>query len=135
MNKRILKSGRLPASGPYSAAVEVNGLVFLSGQLPINPATGEVVTAIGPAARQVLANLQNVLEENGLSLEDVVKTTIFLTNITDFAAVNEIYAGFFPDQPPARSTVEVSALPKNVPLEIEAVAVRKQGGAHESSRS
>lgn len=125
----------MPASGPYSAAVEVNGLVFLSGQLPIDPATGEVVTAIGPAARQVLANLQTVLEENGLSLEDVVKTTIFLTNITDFAAVNEIYAGFFPDQPPARSTVEVSALPKNVPLEIEAVAVRKQGGAHESSRS
>jgi 2-iminobutanoate/2-iminopropanoate deaminase len=115
--------------------VEAGGLVFLSGQLPINPATGEVVTAIGPAARQVLANLQTVLEENDLSLADVVKTTIFLTNMANFAVVNEIYAGFFPDQPPARSTVEVSALPKNVPLEIEAVAVRKQGGSHESSRS
>lgn len=135
MNKQILKSGRLPASGPYSAAVEAGGLVFLSGQLPINPATGEMIMSLEPATRQILTNLQNVLEENGLSLEDVVKTTIFLTNMADFAAVNEIYAGFFPDQPPARSTVEVSALPKNVPLEIEAVAVRKQGGAHESTRS
>jgi 2-iminobutanoate/2-iminopropanoate deaminase len=115
--------------------VETNGMVFVSGQLPIHPETGEIIMSLEPAARQVLINLQNVLEENGLSLADVVKTTIFLTNMADFAAVNEIYAGFFPDQPPARSTVEVSALPKNVPLEIEAVAVRKQGGTHESSRS
>lgn len=135
MNKRILKSGRLPASGPYSAAVEINGLVFVSGQLPINPETGEIIMPLEAATHQVLTNLQTVLEENGLSLEDVVKTTIFLTNMADFAAVNKIYAGFFPDQPPARSTVGVSALPKNVPLEIEAIAVRKQGGTHESSRS
>ncbi|HRV46018.1 MAG TPA: Rid family detoxifying hydrolase [Smithellaceae bacterium] len=126
MNKQILKSGRLPASGPYSAAVEINGLVFVSGQLPINPETGEVIESLEPATRQVLTNLQTVLEENGLSLEDVVKTTIFLTDMADVAAVNEIYAGFFPKEPPARSTVGVSALPKNVPLEIEAVAVRKQ---------
>jgi len=126
VNKQILKSGRLPASGPYSAAVEINGLVFVSGQLPINPETGEVIESLEPATRQVLTNLQTVLEENGLSLEDVVKTTIFLTDMADFAAVNEIYAGFFPKEPPARSTVGVSALPKNVPLEIEAVAVRKQ---------
>jgi len=126
VNKQILKSGRLPASGPYSAAVEINGLVFVSGQLPINPETGEVIESLEPATRQVLTNLQTVLEENGLSLEDVVKTTIFLTDMADVAAVNEIYAGFFPKEPPARSTVGVSALPKNVPLEIEAVAVRKQ---------
>ncbi len=125
MTKRILKSRRLPASGPYSAAVETNGLVFVSGQLPIHPASGEVVTPIGPATRQVLTNLQTVLEENGLSLEDVVKTTVFLIDMADFAEVNEIYATFFPDHPPARSTVGVSALPKNVPLEIEAFAIRK----------
>ncbi len=135
MTKRILKSGRLPASGPYSAAVEAGGLVFVSGQLPIHPETGEIIMSLEPAARQVLINLQNVLEENNLSLEDVVKTTIFLTNMADFATVNKIYADFFPNEPPARSTVEVSALPKNVPLEIEAIAVRKKGGTHESSRS
>ena len=124
MNKIILSSSKLPVSGPYSIAVETSGLIFLSGQLPINPSTGEVIMDIEPAARQVLTNLQTVLEENGLSMNHVVKTTIFLINIGDFAAVNEIYAGFFPTAPPARSTVEVSALPKGVPLEIDAVAIR-----------
>ena len=124
MNKIILSSSKLPVSGPYSIAVETSGLIFLSGQLPINPSTGEVIMAIEPAARQVLTNLQTVLEENGLSMNHVVKTTIFLINIGDFAAVNDIYAGFFPTAPPARSTVEVSALPKGVPLEIDAIAIR-----------
>jgi 2-iminobutanoate/2-iminopropanoate deaminase len=124
MNKIILSSGKLPVSGPYSIAVETNGLIFLSGQLPINPSTGEVIIDIESAARQVLTNIQTVLEENGLSMNHVVKTTIFLKNIGDFAVVNEIYAGFFPTVPPARSTVEVSALPKGVPLEIDAVVIR-----------
>lgn len=124
MEKKIITSIKLPVAGPYSLAVEANGLIFISGQLPINPATGEIVMDIRPAARQVLANLQTLLEENGLSLNNVVKTTIFLKNMDDFAVVNELYAGFFTTLPPARSTVEVSALPKGVPLEIEAVAVR-----------
>jgi len=84
-----------------------------------------MITAIEPAARQALTNLQTVLEENGLSLGHVVKTTLFLKSIDDFAAVNAVYAGFFPAEPPARSTVEVSSLPKGVLLEIEAIAVRK----------
>lgn len=125
MEKKILSSSKLPAAGPYSVAVEANGFIFISGQLPIHPSTGEMITAIGPAARQVLTNLQTVLEENGLSLGHVVKTTLFLKSIADFAAVNEVYAGFFPTEPPARSTVEVSSLPKGVLLEIEAIAVRK----------
>lgn len=125
MDKKIITSRNLPASGPYSMAVEANGMIFVSGQLPVNPSTGEIVTAIEPATRQVLTNLQTILEENGLSLNHVVKTTIFLKRMTDFAVVNEIYAGFFADAPPARSTIEVSALPRDVPLEIEAVAIRK----------
>jgi len=125
MDKKIITSKNMPVSGPYSMAVEANGMIFVSGQLPVNPSTGEIVTAIGPATRQVLTNLQTILEENGLSLNHVVKTTIFLKRMTDFAVVNEIYAGFFADAPPARSTIEVSALPRDVPLEIEAVAIRK----------
>lgn len=125
MDKKIITSKNMPASGPYSMAVEANGMIFISGQLPVNPSTGEIVTAIEPATRQVLTNLKTILEENGLSLNHVVKTTIFLKRITDFAVVNEIYAGFFADAPPARSTIEVSALPRDVPLEIEAVAIRK----------
>lgn len=125
MDKKIITSRNLPASGPYSMAVEANDLIFISGQLPVNPSTGEIVTAIEPATRQVLTNLQTILEENGLSLDHVVKTTIFLKRMTDFAVVNEIYGGFFADAPPARSTIEVSALPRDVPLEIEAVAIRK----------
>jgi len=125
VEKKILSSSKLPAAGPYSVAVEANGFIFISGQLPIHPSTGEMITAIEPAARQVLTNLQTVLEENGLSLGHVVKTTLFLKSIADFAAVNAVYAGFFPAEPPARSTVEVSSLPKGVLLEIEAIAVRK----------
>lgn len=124
MDKKILTSSKLPVLGPYSTAIEAGGLIFISGQLPLNPATGEIVMDIQPATRQVLTNLQSLLEENRLSLKNIIKTTIFLKNMDDFAAVNEIYAGFFPSEPPARSTVEVAALPKGAPLEIEAVAVR-----------
>ena len=125
MEKKILTSDKLPAAGPYSAAVEAGGLIFISGQLPVNPETGEIITDIRAATRQVLSNLQTLLEQNGLSLKNIIKTTLFLKRISDFSAVNEIYAGFFPAEPPARSTVEVSALPKGAPLEIEAVAIRK----------
>lgn len=125
MDKKIVTSSKLPVLGPYSIAVEAGGLIFISGQLPINPATGEVVMDIKEATRQTLTNLQIILIENGLSLKNIVKTTIFLKNIGDFATVNEIYSGFFLSEPPARSTIEVAALPKGAPLEIEAIAVRK----------
>ena len=124
MNKKIILSKNIAAAGPYSTAVEACGMLFLSGQLPIHPASGEMVMDIQTATRQVLTNIKSILEENGLSLNHVVKTTIFLKNMADFAAVNEVYAGFFATDPPARTTVEVSALPKGAPLEIEAVAIR-----------
>jgi 2-iminobutanoate/2-iminopropanoate deaminase len=124
MNKIIIASDRLPVFGPYSAAVEAGGFIFISGQLPLDPKTGEVITDIQSATRQVLTNIQTILETAGLKLNNIVKTTIFLKNINDFAAVNEIYASFFPHEPPARSTIEVSSLPKGVQIEIEAIAAR-----------
>ncbi len=125
MGKKIIVSNKLPAAGPYSTAMEANGFIFLSGQLPVNPATGEIINDIKDATRQVLANIQSVITEAGLTMSDIVKTTIFLNNISDFPIVNEIYAEFFPHEPPARSTIEVSNLPKGAPIEIEAIAVRK----------
>jgi 2-iminobutanoate/2-iminopropanoate deaminase len=124
MEKKIIVSGRMPVAGPYSTAVEANGFIFVSGQIPLNPATGEIIDDIRDATRQILTNIQILLEEAGLSLSNVVKTTIFLKEIADFPAVNEIYAEFFPQEPPARSTVEVSNLPKGASLEIEAIAVK-----------
>ena len=124
MEKTIIASDKLPVFGPYSAAVEAGGFIFISGQLPLDPKTGEVITDIQAATRQVLTNIQIILEAAGLKLTNIVKTTIFLKNIADFAAVNEIYASFFPQEPPARSTIEVSSLPKGVPIEIEAIAAR-----------
>lgn len=125
MQKEILISDKMPVAGPYSAAVEAGGFIFISGQLPVNPQTGEVIMDVRAATHQILTNLQTLLEENSLSLKDIIKTTLFLKHISDFAAVNEVYAGFFSVEPPARSTVEVSALPKGAPLEMEAVAIRK----------
>ncbi len=123
--KKILSAKNATAKGPYSPAVEAGGLIFISGQLPIDPATGEIIREIAPATRQVMNTLQALLEDNGLSLRHLVKTTIFLQNMADFAKVNEIYAGFFDGEPPARSTIGVAALPKDAPIEIEAVAVRE----------
>ena len=125
MGKKIITSDKLPVFGPYSAAVEANGLIFISGQIPIEPATGKIIQDIKKAAKQVLANIQTILQEAGLKMTNIVKTTIFLRDMEDFPAVNEIYAAFFPAGPPARSTVEVSALPKGAPIEIEAIAIRK----------
>lgn len=124
MEKKIIVSHKLPVSGPYSSAVEVNGFIFLSGQIPVNPTTGEIISDIGNAARQVLINIRTLMGEMELPLTNIVKTTIFLKNISDFPVVNEIYAEFFPQEPPARSTIEVSNLPKGAPIEIEAIAVR-----------
>lgn len=119
------------AIGPYSQAVRTTqtpaapgGLIFTSGQLPIDPATGTFVPGgVAEQTTQVLKNLQAVLEAGGSSLAHVVKTTVFLKDMNDFAAINTVYASFFPSHPPARSTVEVARLPKDALVEIEAVAV------------
>jgi 2-iminobutanoate/2-iminopropanoate deaminase len=110
--------------GPYSPAVAISGFVFLSGQIPVN-AEGDVVGATAAEqAHQAMDNLRALVRSTGLSMSDVVKTTIFLTDIADFAAVNEVYAEYFEPPYPARSTVQVAALPKGVKVEIEALAIR-----------
>lgn len=112
------------AIGPYSQAIKTNSLVFTSGQIPIDPATGEIVSGgVENQTAQVLKNIEAVLEAAGSSLGKVVKTTIFIKDMNSFAAINEVYARFFPNVPPARSTVEVARLPKDVLIEIEAVAL------------
>jgi 2-iminobutanoate/2-iminopropanoate deaminase len=126
MEKKIIVSSKLSVAGPYSAAVEANGFIFLSGQLPVNPATGEIIIDIRDATRQVLMNIQTLLGETGLPMSNVVKTTIFLKSMADFPVVNKIYAEFFPQEPPARSTIEVSNLPKGAQIEIEAIVIRRQ---------
>lgn len=125
MAKQIITSDKLPVFGPYSIAVEADNFIFVSGQIPIEPATGEMIQDIKKATRQVLANIETILHGAGLKMTNIVKTTIFLKNISDFDTVNEIYAEYFLQEPPARSTIEVSALPKGAPLEIESIAVRK----------
>jgi 2-iminobutanoate/2-iminopropanoate deaminase len=125
MKKNIIASSKFPVFGPYSAAVEANDIIFISGQLPIDPANGEIINDIKAATKQVLLNIKTILEKTGLDMSHVVKTTIFLKNIADFSAVNEIYADFFPQEPPARSTIEASVLPKGALIEIEAIAIRK----------
>jgi 2-iminobutanoate/2-iminopropanoate deaminase len=125
MGEKIIVSTTLPVAGPYSVAVEANGFIFLSGQLPINPNTGEIPSDIRDATRQVLANIKAVITTAELTMSDIVKTTVFLTDMDDFPVVNEIYSEFFPEAPPARSTIEVSNLPKGAPVEIEAIAVKR----------
>ena len=125
MPRQVITTADAPAAiGPYSQAVRVGNMVFTSGQIPLHPQTGEIVGATAAdQARQVLQNLQAVLQAAGASLQNVVKTTIFLTDLEQFSAVNAVYAEFFPHEPPARSTVQVAALPRGVQVEIEAVAV------------
>lgn len=122
--KEIIQTAGAPAAiGPYSQAVRWNGLVFASGQIPLDPATGQIVEGgIEEQAVRVLENLKAVLEAAGARLDTVLKTTIFLKNLGDFAKVNEIYARYFPANPPARATVEAARLPRDVLVEIEAVA-------------
>jgi len=111
------------AIGSYSQAIKVDEHIYCSGQIPLRADGSMVEGSIAEQTEQVLVNLQAVLEEAGASLEDVVKTTIYLTDLSDFEAVNEVYGSYFPKNPPARATVQVSALPKGAKIEIEAVAV------------
>lgn len=120
----VISTKAAPAAiGPYSQAIKAGNLVFVSGQIPIIPETGE--TLQGDAAvqtRQVLNNLRNILDAAGTSLDKVVKTTIFMKDLNDYAAVNDVYKEFFQHEPPARAAVQVSRLPKDVAIEIEAIA-------------
>ena len=114
------------ALGPYSQAIEVGGFIFCSGQIPINPATGTIeATTIEDQTRQSISNLKNVLEAAGSGLDKVVKTTVFIKDMNDFAALNGVYAEMFGDTKPARSCVEVARLPKDVKVEIECIAARQ----------
>jgi 2-iminobutanoate/2-iminopropanoate deaminase len=125
MKKKIISATEVPVSGPYSAAVEANDMIFISGQLPVDPITGEIINDIKEGTRRILTNIQTLLKKTDLDLSHIIKTTIFLKNIKDFPAVNEIYAEFFPHEAPARSTIEVSVLPRGALIEIEAIAVRE----------
>ena len=120
----IISTDRAPqALGPYSQAIRANGFIFCSGQIPIDPAAGAVTaTTAADQARQAITNLQNVLEAAGSGLGKVVKTTVFLGDMNDFAAVNAVYAELFGDTKPARSCVQAARLPKDVKIEIEAIA-------------
>lgn len=124
--KKIIATSDAPAAiGPYSQGVDGGAVVITSGQLPIDPATGAFAGAtIAEQTRQSLANVQAVLAAAGLGMENIVKTTVFLKDMNDFAAMNEVYASFFQADPPARSAVEVARLPKDALVEIEAIAVR-----------
>jgi 2-iminobutanoate/2-iminopropanoate deaminase len=126
--KEIIATTNAPAAiGPYSQAIRTNGLVFLSGQIPLDPKAGSIVSgSIQAQTERVLENLKAVLEGAGLSLDHVVKTTVFLKNVGDFAQMNEVYARYFTGNPPARSTVEVARLPRDVEIEIDAIAADLQ---------
>ncbi|CAG0972127.1 aminoacrylate peracid reductase [Anaerolineales bacterium] len=125
MKREVVHTDKAPkAIGPYSQAIRTNSMIFAAGQTGIDPATGEVVSGgVEAQARQVLTNLQNVIEAAGSSFKHVVKTTVFLRDMNDFAKMNAIYAEYFGENPPARSTIAVAGLPKNGLVEIEAIAV------------
>lgn len=126
MSRRAITTERAPyAIGPYSQGVQVGNLVFTAGQAAVDPATGQLVAgSIEEETRQTLRNLQAILEAAGCSMADVVKTTVFLVDLNDFKAMNSVYAEFFPIAPPARSTVQVSALPLGARIEIEVIAFK-----------
>lgn len=122
--KKVISTDKAPAAiGPYSQAIEVNGMVYTSGVIPVNPATGELVAGTAAEqARQAFCNLKALLEASGSAMEKVVKTVVFIKDMNEFGAINEVYAEYFPEPYPARSCVEVARLPKDVAIEIEAIA-------------
>jgi 2-iminobutanoate/2-iminopropanoate deaminase len=132
--KKIVSTAEAPAAiGPYSQAIRTGNFLFCSGQIPLDPKSGQIVSDdVTEQAKRVLENLAAVLRAEQLTFAHVVKTTIFLTDLGDFQTVNEIYAGYFRENPPARSTIQVAALPKGARIEIEAIAVAEthdaQGG-------
>jgi len=124
MNKQTLNTQNAPAAiGPYSQAVKAGNLIFTSGQLPINTQSGELVADIEGATKQSLDNVKAILESAGSSMDKIIKTVVFLRDMNDFAAMNTVYATYFPSNPPARSAVQVARLPKDAVVEIEAIAL------------
>ena len=124
--KQVINTTQAPAPiGPYSQAIAAGNFVFVSGQIPSNPSTGEIVSGdIKAETKQVMENIKAVLSEAGVGFSSIVKTTIFLTDMQSFAQVNEVYGTYFTDQFPARETVQVSALPKSVNVEISVIAIK-----------
>jgi len=123
MSKKVIATEKAPgAIGPYSQAMRIGNMIFTSGQIPLNPATGEMVTEIAAATKQSLENVKAILEVEGATMDNVIKTTVFLSDMNNFVAMNEVYATFFENNPPARSAVEVSRLPKDSIIEIEVIA-------------
>lgn len=122
----VISTDKAPAAiGPYSQAIEVNGMIYTSGMIPIDPSTGELVTgSVEAQAEQAISNLEALLAASGSSIEKAVKTVVFISNMDDFGKVNEVYAKHFKEPYPARSCVQVARLPKDVAIEIEAVAVK-----------
>jgi 2-iminobutanoate/2-iminopropanoate deaminase len=125
--KQVIRTEQAPApfqGAPYNQAIVANGFVFVAGQLGLDPATGEIVEGgIGPQTERLFANLKAILEASGSSLDAVVKTTVFLTNLDDFGGMNEVYAASIGSTPPARSTIEIGRLPAGALVEIEAIAL------------
>ena len=123
--KNVISTDKAPAAiGPYSQAIEVNGMVYTSGIIPVDPATGNIPEGSKEQAKQALTNLSNLLQASGTSMDNVIKTTVFIKEMNDFVAINEVYATYFTGAFPARSCVEVARLPKDVMLEIEAIATK-----------
>ena len=123
MSKKVIATEKAPgAIGPYSQAMRIGNMIFTSGQIPLNPATGEMVTEIAAATKQSLENVKDILEVEGATMDNVIKTTVFLSDMNNFVAMNEVYATYFPQNPPARSAVEVARLPKDAVVEIEVIA-------------
>ena len=123
--KNVISTDKAPAAiGPYSQAIEVNGMVYTSGVIPVDPATGEIPEGPAAQADRVFKSMSALLESAGTSMANVVKTTVFIKNMEDFAAINEVYAKYFPEPFPARSCIEVARIPKDVLLEAEAIATK-----------
>ena len=123
MSKKVIATEKAPgAIGPYSQAMRIGNMIFTSGQIPLNSATGEMVTEIAAATKQSLENVKAILEVEGATMDNVIKTTVFLSDMNNFVAMNEVYATYFPQNPPARSAVEVARLPKDAVVEIEVIA-------------
>jgi 2-iminobutanoate/2-iminopropanoate deaminase len=122
---KVICTDKAPgAIGPYSQAIEVNNMVYTSGVIPVDPATGVIPEGVEAQANQALSNLKNLIEASGADISQVVKTTVFIKEMNDFAKINEIYATYFTEPFPARSCVEVARLPKDVLLEIEAIVAK-----------
>jgi 2-iminobutanoate/2-iminopropanoate deaminase len=133
--KKIISTTEAPAAvGPYSQAVRAGSTIYCAGQIPLDPKSGQIVSQdISEQTRRVLDNVTAILRAEGLTFENIVKTTIFLTDLADFQTVNEVYGSYFEKDPPARSTVQVAALPKGARVEIEVIAVADDGGSSEKT--